>query len=113
MPTGHDRGSAAVGVRGTKIYLAGGMRTLTPGPGGLRDTVSTVSSYDVVTRRWRYLPSLPEARDHVGGAVVDGTFYVLGGEGNPDPNSSSVFPEVEAYAYRPSHPPVPHRKPRS
>lgn len=79
MPAGAERGSAAVGVRGTKIYLAGGMRTLTPGPGGLQDTVDTVSSYDVVTGRWESLPSLPEARDHVGGAILGATFYVLGG----------------------------------
>lgn len=79
MPAGTERGSAAMGVRGTKIYLAGGMRTLTPGPGGLQDTVATVSSYDVVTRRWETLPSLPEPRDHVGGAIIGRTFYVLGG----------------------------------
>ncbi|GAA3779572.1 kelch repeat-containing protein [Plantactinospora mayteni] len=79
VPAGTERGSAAMGVRGTRIYLAGGMRTLTPGPGGLQDTVATVSSYDVVTGRWATLPSLPEARDHVGGAIVGGTFYVLGG----------------------------------
>ncbi|WP_432937337.1 Kelch repeat-containing protein [Kribbella sp. CA-253562] len=79
MPSELRRGSAAIGVRGTTIYLAGGMRTLTPGPGGLHDTVATVSSYDVVTGRWSVLPSLPEARDHVGGAVVGGVFYVLGG----------------------------------
>ncbi|TDD11981.1 Kelch repeat-containing protein [Nonomuraea diastatica] len=79
MPAGMERGSAAMGVRGTKIYLAGGMRTLTPGPGGLQDTVDLVSSYDVVTGRWESLPSLPQARDHVGGAIVGATFYVLGG----------------------------------
>ena len=79
MPDGTERGSAAVGVRGTKIYLAGGMRTLTPTPGGLQDTVSTVSSYDVVTGRWETLPSLPEGRDHVAGAIIGATFYVLGG----------------------------------
>lgn len=79
MPEGIERGSAAMGVKGTRIYLAGGMRTLTPGPGGLQDTVADVHSYDVLTRRWTRLPSLPEARDHVGGAVVGGTFYVVGG----------------------------------
>lgn len=79
MPAGTERGSAAVGVHGTKIYLAGGMRTLMPAPGGLQDTVDTVASYDVVTGHWAALPSLPQARDHVGGAVVRGTFYVLGG----------------------------------
>jgi N-acetylneuraminic acid mutarotase len=79
VPAGTERGSAAVGVHGTKVYLAGGMRALTPMPGGLQDTVDTVASYDVVTGRWEQLPSLPQARDHVGGAVVRGTFYVVGG----------------------------------
>ncbi|CAM3823446.1 kelch repeat-containing protein [Kibdelosporangium persicum] len=79
MPVGIERGSAAMGAFGRRIYLAGGMRTLTPGPGGLQDTVASVHSYDVLTRRWTTLPDLPEARDHVGGAVVGRTFYVLGG----------------------------------
>ncbi|MEU3729732.1 kelch repeat-containing protein [Streptomyces sp. NPDC033538] len=79
VPAGIERGSAAMGVHGTKILLAGGMRVLVPGAGGLQDTVDTVSAYDVVTGRWKSLPSLPQARDHVGGAVVGGTFYVLGG----------------------------------
>ncbi|MFE2942037.1 Kelch repeat-containing protein [Streptomyces sp. NPDC059255] len=79
MPPGIERGSAAIGVHGTGIHLAGGMRALVPGAGGLQDTVDTVSSYDVVTGRWGTLPSLPQARDHVGGAVVGTVFYVLGG----------------------------------
>ena len=79
MPAGTERGSAAVGVRGTTIYLAGGMRTLTPGPGGLHDTVATVTAYDTATDSWSQLPDLPEARDHVGGAVVGDTLHVLGG----------------------------------
>lgn len=79
MPAGIERGSAAVGVYGHTIYLAGGMRTLTPGPGGLQDTVALVHSYNVTTGRWRALPDLPEARDHVGGAVVGRTLYVVGG----------------------------------
>lgn len=79
MPADVVRGSAAIGVVGTRIYLAGGMRTLTPGPGGLQDTVATVSSYDVVTRRWARVPDLPEARDHAGGAVVGHTLFVVGG----------------------------------
>ncbi|MGI5150960.1 Kelch repeat-containing protein [Plantactinospora sp. CA-294935] len=79
MPADVLRGSAAIGVSGSKIYLAAGMRTLTPGPGGLQDTVATVNSYDVVTRRWARLPDLPEARDHAGGAVVGTTLFVVGG----------------------------------
>ncbi|MFI5687664.1 Kelch repeat-containing protein [Streptomyces sp. NPDC051636] len=97
IPVGIERGSAAVGVHGTKIYLAGGMRKLVPVPGGLHDTVNTVSSYDVVTRRWKTLPSLPQARDHVGGAVVGTTFYVLGGR---DRGQVNVRGTVYAYDLR-------------
>ncbi|SEQ48606.1 Kelch motif-containing protein [Lentzea xinjiangensis] len=97
MPEGTERGSAAIGVRGMKIYLAGGMRTLTPGSGGLQDTVDTVSSYDVVTGRWETLPSLPQARDHVGGAVVGNTFYVLGGR---DRGQVNVRDTVYAFDFR-------------
>lgn len=79
MPAGTERGGAAVGARGSTIYLAGGMRTLTPTPGGLQDTVDQVHAYDVRTGRWHTLPRLPQARDHVGGAVIGDTFYVLGG----------------------------------
>ena len=79
MPAEVLRGSAAIGVHGTKILLAAGMRTLTPGPGGLQDTVATVDAYDVVTRRWTRLPDLPEPRDHAGGAVIGDTLYVVGG----------------------------------
>ncbi|WNG18174.1 Kelch repeat-containing protein [Cystobacter fuscus] len=79
MPASTERGSAAVGVSGTKIYLAGGLRSLAP---EFQDTVATFSSYDVAQDTWETLPSLPEPRDHVGGAVVDGTFYVLGGRAN-------------------------------
>jgi N-acetylneuraminic acid mutarotase len=97
MPAGTERGSAAIGVSGTKIYFAGGMRTLTPGPGGLHDTVDTVSSYDVVTGRWETLPSLPQARDHVGGAIIGRTFYVLGGR---DRGQANVRDTVYAFDLR-------------
>ncbi|WP_437870443.1 Kelch repeat-containing protein [Sorangium sp. So ce363] len=89
MPEGTERGSAAVGVAGTKIYLAGGLRSLSP---LFQDTVLAFSSYDVVTGAWEALPDLPEPRDHVGGAVVGSTFYVLGGRANGQGNvKDTVF----------------------
>lgn len=97
LPAGTEQGSAAVGVRGNKIFLAGGMRTLTPGPGGLQDTVATVTSYDTKTGRWGRLADLPEARDHVGGAVVGNTFYVLGGR---DRGQANVRDTVYAYDFQ-------------
>ncbi|WP_437733554.1 Kelch repeat-containing protein [Sorangium sp. So ce1335] len=89
MPSGTERGSAAVGAHGTKIYLAGGLRSLTP---DFQDTVPAFSSYDVETGEWETLPDLPEPRDHVGGAVVRSTFYVLGGRANGQVNvKDTVF----------------------
>ncbi|MER5542409.1 kelch repeat-containing protein [Streptomyces sp. NPDC002589] len=97
MPPGTERGSAAVGVHGPKIYLAGGMRTLTPQPGGLQDTVDAVSCFDVTTGRWESLPSLPEARDHAGGALIAATLYVVGGR---DRGQAHVRGEVYALDLR-------------
>ncbi|KAF9766057.1 hypothetical protein IL306_001571 [Fusarium sp. DS 682] len=80
MPNGTARGSAAMGVHGTKIYLAGGMTTLDVAGSRYQDSVTTVSVYDTTKGTWRTLSQhLPEGRDHAGGAVVGSTFYVLGG----------------------------------
>lgn len=81
LPNGTIRGSAAVGVWGSKIYLAGGMTYLVLTDTGTQDAVATVTSYDTAINAWdsTSLPPLPERRQHVGGAVVNGTFYVLGG----------------------------------
>ena len=80
MPNGTARGSAAMGVHGTNIYLAGGMTILDVTGGGYQDSVSTVSVYDTVKGTWSTLSErLPEARDHAGGSVVNSTLYVLGG----------------------------------
>ncbi|KYF72116.1 hypothetical protein BE11_32990 [Sorangium cellulosum] len=89
MPAGTERGSAAVGAHGTKIYLAGGLRSLSQ---AFQDTVPGFTSYDVETGEWETLPDLPEPRDHVGGAVVGSTFYVLGGRANGQENvKDTVF----------------------
>ncbi|RFU74038.1 kelch domain-containing 8a [Trichoderma arundinaceum] len=83
MPTGEERGSAAIGVHSSTIFLAGGMRTLMPGVGGEHDTLDVVSAYDSALRSWLSLPPLaqhlPARRDHAGSAVVGSTLYVLGG----------------------------------
>jgi N-acetylneuraminic acid mutarotase len=79
MPAGQARGSCAVAVKGEKIYLAGGLQ---PEMGDLdfgKNVADIVSTYDTVTGKWSTLPKLPEKRDHVGGAYVGDTFYVVGG----------------------------------
>ena len=83
MPNGTARGSSAVGVYNGKVYLAGGMTILQAYKGGHQDSVSAVSSYDTVRDAWNLdYPPLPEPRQHVGGAIVGSTFYVIGGREN-------------------------------
>ena len=79
LPAGTERGSAAVGVHGTRIYLAGGLRKLVAKEGGPQESVDTVSVFDTKISTWTQLPSLPARRDHVGGAIVSDKFYVIAG----------------------------------
>jgi N-acetylneuraminic acid mutarotase len=78
MPTGRAIGSAAVGVKGTNIYLAGGLlnTNLTNDDEG---TTSMFTSYDVSTKKWTVLPDMPAPRDHAGRGLVGNNLYVLGG----------------------------------
>jgi N-acetylneuraminic acid mutarotase len=78
MPSGQGRGASAIGVHGSTVYIAGGLVTLNIFTSE-QVTVDTVSSYNVETKEWTTLPSLPEGRDHVGGVVIEDIFYVVGG----------------------------------
>lgn len=76
MPQGTARGACAVGVYHNKVYLAGGMTFLNRA----QDANGIVTAYDTITDSWdTSFPPLPQTRQHVGGAVVGSTFYVLGG----------------------------------
>jgi N-acetylneuraminic acid mutarotase len=79
MPAGTGRGSAAIGVFGKMVYLVGGIQI--PRLGADKIAISTAQSYDTVSGKWTTLPNLGsgEGRDHGGGAVINGTFYVVGG----------------------------------
>lgn len=71
------KASAAVGVYNSSVYLAGGMtyQAVT-----VADALTSVWSYDTASDAWRTdYPDLPEGRQHVGGAVVGHTLYVVGG----------------------------------
>jgi N-acetylneuraminic acid mutarotase len=77
MPADQARGGSAVGVYNKIIFIAGGLVSLSS------PTLSVVTAFDTVNNRWLTLPEpasrLPAAREHVGGAVVDSKFYVVGG----------------------------------
>jgi N-acetylneuraminic acid mutarotase len=80
------RGSAAVGVHGKTIWLAGGETTpVGAGPKTRGSTnmkpLADVASYDIAANKWTVHPdiSLPEEREHAGGAVIGDVMYVVGG----------------------------------
>lgn len=83
LPVEHARGSAAVAVYNNIIYLAGGLTVIEQKLAGLQDSVDWVSAYDPQSDTFLDLPPqalrIPDARDHVGVGVVDGTMYLLGG----------------------------------
>ena len=82
LPNDTWRGSSAVGAYQNKIYLAGGM-TLLDWQGGVQDSLASVIAYDMMENTWDLsLPDLPRPRQHVGGAVVGSTFFVIGGREN-------------------------------
>lgn len=98
LPEELARGAAVVGVYGSRIYLAGGLRLLDLLPvTGTQDTIASVTAFDTVSGNWiTDLPAaaqeLPEARDHAVGAVVGSTFYVLGGRDRGQTNvKDTVF----------------------
>lgn len=74
---GSERGSAITAVHGDKVFLAGGI------PGGAGDTVDDVSIFDLESGEWLEVPDearhIPAPRDHGGGAIIQGRFYVVGG----------------------------------
>ncbi|RDW91096.1 hypothetical protein BP5796_02261 [Coleophoma crateriformis] len=78
LPEGRWTGSAAVGVSGSTVYLAGGLANtnLTNDEEG---TVSIFTSYNVATKHFAILADMPEPRDHAGVGLVANKLYVLGG----------------------------------
>lgn len=92
MPNGTERGSSAIAVKGSSIYLAGGLQ---PQMGDVyfgQRVTGIASSYDTITGAWSTLPKIPERRDHVAGAFVDDTYFVIGGRaGDITPTKGTVF----------------------
>ena len=71
IPTNRGPGTAAVGVVNGIIYVAGGSHD--------NRQLSLVETYNPLTDTWSTAPPMPTGRDSLGGAVVDNTFYAIGG----------------------------------
>ncbi|MFI9511274.1 Kelch repeat-containing protein [Nocardia sp. NPDC052566] len=72
MPADRIRGAAGVAAHDGRIYVAGGYN-------GLAAALPYFDVYDPATDTWAALPDMPNAREHLGAAVVDGKFYAVGG----------------------------------
>lgn len=80
---GDGVGSAAVGVWGERVVLAGGLEEIQLVAPYAQRTVARVAIYDGGRGRWVEVPEaareMPDRRDHACGVVVGRKFYVLGG----------------------------------
>lgn len=86
LPEARRRGGAASVLRGGRIYVVGGNRG---GHGEHATTLGWMDAYDIAADAWETgLAELPQARDHVGGALVGGRLCVGGGR---DSGTRSFF----------------------
>lgn len=98
------RGAGAVAVRGGKIYYAGGLH------GGT--AVSWFDVYDPAANSWSSLPNMPRPREHFHGAVVNGSFWAIGGRQGP---INSTIGQTDAFdfaagVWRTGYAPIPTRR---
>lgn len=75
--SGARAGMAAAVVNRT-IYVVGGS---IPSAGGPATALATVEAYDVLTNTWTTKMPMPTARSTPAAAAVNGTLYVIGGDG--------------------------------
>jgi N-acetylneuraminic acid mutarotase len=76
-------GSAAVGVHGTTIFLAGGaIRGLSGNNLNTGVRQSSLLAYDTLKDTWEKLPDLPIPVGYAAGSVIGNEFWVMGGSTN-------------------------------
>ncbi|KAF2672701.1 galactose oxidase [Microthyrium microscopicum] len=93
------RGAGVVGVIDNVVYIAGGLSTKNPvdpkmHSGREMQPMVKLTAYHTDTNTWTIYPDLdlPEGRDHAGGAIIDGVFYVVAGRrASPDNNRNTVL----------------------
>lgn len=89
-PLPRGRGAGGVAVYDGLIYYAGGLHTDASGT----TVVPWLDVYDPEADTWTSLPDMPHARDHFHAAVLDGTFYAVGGR---QETANATIPEVDAF----------------
>jgi hypothetical protein len=66
-------GQAATGSNGAQVFVAGGFTTANA-------ITSTLQIYDLAANSWSFGASLPAAVEAAAGTVLNGKFYVIGGD---------------------------------
>lgn len=96
MKLGRRRGSAAVVVDGTKLWVShgniGGHEQ-----GNFATSYGYIDYYDTVAKVWHYgdeegFPDAPNPRDHTGGALINGRICVAGGRVGGEADWPAVAP---------------------
>jgi len=82
-----ETGAARIG---DYVYVVGGLLAASP-----LQATDTVEVYDIAADAWSFVASLPEPRDHMAIAEVDGILYVIGGY------AGDFIRRSEAWAYDP------------
>lgn len=97
LPEGRHRGSAGAVLYKNKIYLVSGIID-----GHYDGHVAWFDEFDPATSKWRTLPDIPHARDHVSVAVADGQLVVAGGRKTTARTNQVVnltVPEVDIFDF--------------
>lgn len=96
-PSARRRGAGAVGVYKNKIYIAAGS---SGGHGAPTTLLPYLDMFDPAQPNagWKALPNIPDARDHVYGAVV-GDFFCVGGGRQGNKDDYLAFPVLPINCY--------------
>ena len=104
MPT--TRSSFVAGVVNGKIYVLGGVTLVERRGKKIRASVRTVDVFDPVANIWKKHGDAKVTRNFMGGVVVNGKFYLMGGSPNTAGNelkSTDVYdPAADAWAQGPA-----------
>jgi len=90
-------GTPAVGVIDNKIYIAGGVAATSS---------RELEVYDPTTNTWTVRAPMQVARNHCGGGVINGKFYVVGGRGSTGAETAFEVYDPQTNAWQ-SLPPMP------
>lgn len=96
-PSGRNRGSGAAVYHLNAIYLSHGN---IGGHGKHAKSLGLLDRYDLTTKTWTPLAPAPDARDHVGGGIVDGKLCIAGGrDGGVDNFWGTPITPVNCYDF--------------